>query len=161
LSEATRAGPSVSTELFRRLTGRRRISSISSVQRETAHGSAFMGEVSRHLPAGYGVRLDDGWLWAVGPAGPLAGQPADWLTADVLLGDEALKDAIASLGLIQQEVAEETVEPWPASTGPGYRGFPEPDGEIVGDDLRLWFGPRDQPALRLSPISLSAVLLQD
>jgi hypothetical protein len=83
------------------------------------------------------------------------------MSAEVLLEDEALDGAIASLGLIQQEVAEETGEPWPATTGPDYRGFPEPDGEIVRDDLRLWFGRRHEPALRLSPISLSAVLLRE
>ncbi|MFZ0042845.1 MAG: hypothetical protein WAK93_16155 [Solirubrobacteraceae bacterium] len=121
-----------------------------------------MAELSRHLPMGFGVKLDDdGSLWAVGPEGPLASQPADWLTADLLLEDEALDGAISCLNLIQQEVAEETTEPWPATTGPDYRGFPKPDGAIIGDDLHVWFGPRNRPTLRLSPTSLSAVLLRE
>jgi hypothetical protein len=69
----------------------------------------------------------------------LGGTGGDWLTADVLLDDEAVNGAVGCLNRVQQEVAEETTEPWPATSGPGYGGFSEPDGEVIDEDLRLWF----------------------
>jgi hypothetical protein len=98
---------------------------------------------------------------ATGPDGSLAGTTADWLTADVLLEEEAVQGAVGSLNLIQTEIAEETTEPWPATAGPSYQGFPEPDGEVVDEDLHLWFGPRDAAVVRLRPVSLHGVLLKE
>lgn len=125
------------------------------------HGQVFIEELARHLPAGFAVEFDGYLLMAIGPDGPLAGTTADWLTADVLLADEAVEGAVGSLNLIQTEFADETTEPWPSTAGLGYQGFPEPDGEVVGEDLHVWFGARDAPVLRLRPISLHGVLLQE
>lgn len=107
------------------------------------------------------MRVDLDWLEVVGPRGPLAAGGAYWLITDVLLEDEAVDGAVGSLHLVQQEIAEETTEPWPAASGLGYAGFPEPGGELVEDDLHLWFGLKDSPVLRLRPISLQGVLLRD
>ena len=125
------------------------------------HAEAFLKQMSAVLPPGYRVELDDELLWIVSPDGGKAGSGSYWLTSDVLLEEEALRDAVGSLSQIQQEIAEETAEPWPAVSGPAYRGFPEPDGAIVGDELRLWFGDRTAPVLALEPIDLSEVLLRD
>jgi hypothetical protein len=146
------------TLISTRLPGWRQDSRMASV---APHGQAFLAELLRHLPPGFAVEFDGSVLWAVSPDGGRAGTTADWLTADVLLDDEAVDGAVGSLNLVQQEVAEETTEPWPATSGEGYRGLPEPDGEVSDDALHLWFGPQDAPVLRLSPISLRGVLLRD
>ena len=67
--------------------------------------------------------------------------------------------AVQSLHQIQQEIAEDTTAPSPAQSGRDDRGFPEPDGELVGDQLRLWFGASDAPVLALRPIDMSGVIV--
>ncbi len=133
----------------------------SKVPRVAPHGIAFLEELARHLPIGFAVEMEGDWLQVIGPDGPLGATTGVWLAADMLLEEEVVDGAIASLNLVQQEVAEETTEPWPAASGRGYLGFPEPGGELVEDDLHLWFGPEEAPALRLRPISLRGVLLPD
>ena len=59
------------------------------------------------------------------------------------------------------DIDDETIEPWPAASGPEYRGFPEPGGQIVGDRLHLWFGDRAEPVLELESIDLADVILHD
>lgn len=126
-----------------------------------SYAEAFIKQVSAVTPAGYRIELDDECLWVISPDGGMAGSSSYWLTRDVLLDEEALYSAVASLDQIQQEIAEETTEPWPAASGPGYSGFPEPDGAIVGTELRLWFGDRRAPILAFDPIDLSDVLFRD
>ena len=126
-----------------------------------SHAEAFLKQVSAAIPPGYRVELDDDFLWICSPDGGKTGSSSYWLTSDVVLDEEALEGGVGSLNQIQQEIAEETAEPWPASSGPGYRGFPEPQGAIVGAELRLWFGDRATPVLALDPLDLSDVLLRD
>lgn len=77
------------------------------------------------------MRLDGSWFEVIGPDGPLASGGASGLTDDVLLEEEIVSVVLGVLGLVQQEVAEETIEPWPARSGKDYRGFPEPHAEIT------------------------------
>ncbi len=128
---------------------------------DARHARAFLAQMSQVMPTGYRVFIEGEMLRLVSPDGGGAGSSAYWLTADVLLPDEALQGAVQSLHQIQQEIAEETTEPWPARAGPGSRSFPEPDGEIVLDDLHLWFGDKAAPVLELDLIDLSEVLLRD
>ena len=125
------------------------------------HAEAFLQRLAEVLPAGYRAVIEDEILWLISPDGGAAGAGADWLTADVLLADEALVGSVQSLHQIQQEIAEETTEPWPPHWGEGSPGFPEPKAELVGDRLYLWFGDKAMPVLAFSPIDLRDVILRD
>lgn len=113
------------------------------------------------MPPGYRLAIDGAMLWLFSPDGGRAGSSSYWLTSDTLSEEEALVGGTQSLHQIQQEIAEETAEPWPVHSGPGYRCFPEPDGEIVDDSLRLWFGNWTEPGLALEPIDLAGVVIRD
>jgi len=128
---------------------------------ELPHARAFLAQLSEVVPRGYRLVLDGDLLLLVRPDGGRAGSSSDWLTREALLEDEVVSSAVQSLSQIQQEIAEETTEPWPARSGPDYRGFPGPDGELVGDQLRLWFGDVDAPALALGPIDMSGVIVRE
>ena len=65
--------------------------------------------------------------------------------------------AVQSLHQIQQEIAKETTDPWPATSDPEYRRFPEPAGQIVGDRLYLGFGDKAEPVLEFQSIDLADV----
>jgi hypothetical protein len=113
------------------------------------------------MPAGWALELEGDILWVTATQGRIAGSSAPWLISDVLLEEEAVDGGTGSLNLVQQEIAEHTTEPWPATSGPGYRGFPEPGGALVGNELHLWFGDRADPELRLEPIDLAGVILRE
>lgn len=113
------------------------------------------------MPLGYRAVVDGELLLLISPDGGRAGSSSYWLTSEALREDEVATCAVQSLSQIQQEVAEGTTEPWPARSGPDYSGFPEPDGELVGDQLRLWFGTVDAPALVLGPIDMSGVIVRE
>jgi hypothetical protein len=126
-----------------------------------AHAEAFLAQMSAVMPPGYRLEIDGEILWLTSPDGGIAGSSSYWLIQDVLLEDDALIGAVQSLHQIQQEIAEETTDPWPATSDPEYRGFPEPAGQIVGDRLHLWFGDKAEPVLELQPIDLADVILRD
>ena len=125
------------------------------------HAEAFLAQMSAVMPPGYRLEIDDEILWLTSPDGGLAGSSSYWLIQDALLEDDALTGAVQSLHQIQQEIAEETTDPWPATSGSDYRAFPEPAGQIVGDRLHLWFGDKAEPVLELEPIDLAEIILRD
>lgn len=124
-----------------------------------AHTEAFLTQMDLVMPRGYRLQIDGEILWLISPDGGWAGSSSYWLVEDVL-PEEALAGAVQSLHQIQHEIAEETTEPWPAGSGAEYRGFPEPDGEIVGDRLNLWFGDQAHPVLALQPIDLADLIVR-
>jgi hypothetical protein len=128
---------------------------------ELSHARVFLEQLAEVMPAGWRVVIDDDILWLVGHQGKIAGSSAHWLIADALLEDEAVLGATQSLHQIQQEITEATTEPWPARSAEGYRGFPEPDGELAGNELHLWFGEKTAPVLVLKPIDLGDVIVRD
>jgi hypothetical protein len=128
---------------------------------ELPHAQAFLARLSEVMPLGYRAVVDGDLLLLISPDGGRAGSSSYWLTSEALPEDEVLTCAVQSLHQIQQEIAEETTEPWPAPSGSDYKGFPEPDGELVGDQLRLWFGAADAPALALRPIDVSGVIVPE
>jgi hypothetical protein len=67
---------------------------------------------------------------------------------------------VGILDLAQQWIAEETMEPWPARSGTDYSGFPEPDAELDGNTLRMWFGDRASPVLALEPVDVADAILR-
>jgi len=113
------------------------------------------------MPLGYKAVLDGDLLLLISPDGGRAGSSSHWLTSEALLEAEVVTCAVQSLHQIQQEIAEETKEPWPAPSGPDHKGFPEPNGELVGHELRLWFGAAEAPSLALRPIDLSGVIVRE
>jgi len=113
------------------------------------------------MPLGYRAVLDGELLLLISPDGGRAGSSSYWLTREALLEDEVLTCAVQSLHQIQQEIAEETTEPWPARSGADHRDFPEPHAELVADQLRLWFGAVDAPAVTLGPIDMRGVIVRD
>jgi hypothetical protein len=92
--------------------------------RERRHAQVFLEQLAEIMPGGYRVMMHDELLLLIGPDGGIAGSSAYWLTADALLEEEAVAGSVQSLHQIQQEIAEETTEPWPARSGENYRGFP-------------------------------------
>jgi hypothetical protein len=127
---------------------------------ELPHARAFLAQLSEVMPPGYKAVVDGELLLLMSPDGGQAGSSSYWLTSEALLEDEVLTCPVQNLSQIQQEIAEETTEPWPAPSGPDYKGSPEPDGELVGDQLRLWFGAVDAPALALGPIDMTGVIVR-
>ncbi len=125
------------------------------------HADMFIYEMSSVLPPGYSLEIEHEVLWLLKRDGSMAGSSSYWLTSDSLLEDEAVSYAVQSLHQIQQEIAEDSTEPWPARSGPGYAGFPEPGGAIVENELHLWFGSAEAPVLVLGPIDLDGVLVRD
>jgi hypothetical protein len=127
--------------------------------RETVHGRAFYDSINAVLPDGWRVApVGDRELRLFGPDGPYATIEQEWLSDDALLANEAPWGAAGVLDLAQQEIAEETTEPWPARSGRDYRGFAEPDAVLEGDFLRMWFGDKSKPVLTLEPIDLTGVI---
>ena len=87
---------------------------------------------------------------------------ASWLTDDLIFEDELLGRARDTLDRLQTEIAEYTTEPWPARAGRGYHGgLPVPDAEVVEGRLQLWFGPRDHPVLKFTPLDFGNAILRD
>lgn len=127
----------------------------------SARANAFLEAVSAVMPRGWSLELLGGSLKVLDPDGRSTGIGAAWLASPTLFRDDAIDEAVQTLNQIQQEIAEDTTEPWPAISGQEYRGFPGPDGAWVGDELHLWFGEESEPVLRLKPISFSDVILSD
>lgn len=125
---------------------------------DNPHARSFLEQLAEVMPAGYQTTIDGEILWLIKPDSGRAGSSSYWLTSEALGREEAVDCAIQSLHQIQQEIAEDTTEPWPAQTAAGYRGFPEPDGELVGEDLHLWFGDKTEPVLSFRPIDLGSVI---
>lgn len=73
-------------------------------------------------------------------------------TVDAIKNPErGLETAVrATLDAVQDLVAEATAEPWP---GAG-TSQPNPDTRVHGGALTLWFGPEEDPVLRLEPVAL-------
>jgi hypothetical protein len=121
----------------------------------------FVDALSAAMPEGWSAEFQGSTFRLLGPDGPYASFD-DWgLTEDVLLEDQLITAAEAALDVAQQWVAEETTEPWPAVTGTQYHGFPEPRAALVGDELRAWFGRRENPMLELGPFDVSGIVLRD
>jgi hypothetical protein len=129
---------------------------------ETAHGRAFYEAVNAALPDGWRIvpagKIE---LRLYGPVGTGGTIEQPWLSDELLLAEEAPWGAVGVLDLVQHEIAEETMEPWPARSGRQYRGFPNPHARLDGDDLRMWFGEDAHPVLMLDPVDLADVLLRD
>ena len=84
------------------------------------------------------------------------------LTDELVFEDELLDQARDTLDRLQTEIAHNTTEPWPARAGRGYRGgLPVPHAELVEDRLHLWFGPRDHPILKFTPLDFGNAILLD
>lgn len=126
------------------------------------YSRALLDHITAVLPTGWQVvpegddreTLVGPEVSLVGPGGPYARLPANWLTDDLLLEGDLLAAALSVLNVAQQWIAEETTEPWPAFAGAGYGGFPEPAAEVADEKLYMWFGNKHAPALRLDPFDV-------
>jgi hypothetical protein len=58
------------------------------------------------------------------------------------------------LSQIQDVVSKATTEPWPLVLTNGRRDMALGDTAVVGDELQMWYGDRDAPALRIPTVSL-------
>jgi hypothetical protein len=59
------------------------------------------------------------------------------------------------LSQVQDVVAETTREPWPRIVVDGRQDMALSDVAIEGDELVMWYGDRDAPALRLPRVELT------
>jgi hypothetical protein len=59
----------------------------------------------------------------------------------------------ATLSGIQDVIIEDIHGPWPGPPGPGSE-LPLPECRVAGDELLIWFGDQETPALVLPPIRL-------
>ena len=62
--------------------------------------------------------------------------------------------ALELMSQVQDVVAEATTEPWPLVVVNNRRDMAMADATIEGDDLHLWYGERDAPALKLPVVHL-------
>jgi len=58
------------------------------------------------------------------------------------------------LSQVQDVVCEATTEPWPQVMTNGRKDMALGDAAVVGDELQMWYGDRDAPALRIPRVSL-------
>jgi hypothetical protein len=58
--------------------------------------------------------------------------------------------ALEALDFVQEFVRNELGVEWPP-------GSPEPTAALLEDEIRFWFGPKDDPALAFEPIPLEEV----
>jgi len=59
------------------------------------------------------------------------------------------------LSQVQDVVAETTREPWPRIVVDGRQDMALSDAAIEGDQLVMWYGEREAPALLLPPVDLT------
>jgi hypothetical protein len=69
--------------------------------------------------------------------------------------ERILAVALQLMSDVQDLVSETTTEPWPPTVVNGRRAMATPAAAIDDDDLYMWFGDRQAPALRLPPVRLS------
>jgi hypothetical protein len=62
--------------------------------------------------------------------------------------------ALQLMSDVQDIVAEVTAERWPLIVVNGRRDMAMADAAIEADNLHMWYGERDAPALRLPPVHL-------
>jgi hypothetical protein len=116
-------------------------------------------------PDGFHVTLEDDMLWFRSDEGRFPGQQGNYdagstgiqpqedfrtcLEYEGTAGDCAADAARHALDTLQDYVAEATHDPWP-----GQRTMPEPQAEVRGSMLHLWYGDADDPVLACEPIPL-------
>lgn len=117
------------------------------------------------VPDGFQVTLEDDMLWFRSDEGRFPGQQGDYDAGSVGIwphedfhtcleyedtAEECAADvARHALDTLQDYVAEAIHDPWP-----GQRTMPEPQAEIRGSMLHLWYGNADAPVLACEPIPL-------
>jgi hypothetical protein len=62
--------------------------------------------------------------------------------------------ALQLMSDVQDIVTEITTEPWPLIVVNGRKDMALADAAIEADDLHMWYGERDAPALRLPSVQL-------
>ena len=62
--------------------------------------------------------------------------------------------ALELMSEVQDIVSEATTEPWPPVVVNNRKDMAMADAVIEGDDLHLWYGDREYPALRLPSVHL-------
>ena len=119
------------------------------------------------VPSGFQLRVDRGMVW-FGASGSYAGDPyetyLDNLTdpsrrpredRDPRYEPTTVDEVISAVAFkimdeLQDEVDEETREPWP-----GPRTVPEAHAAVEEDVLYLWFGDRETPSESCEPLPLA------
>jgi hypothetical protein len=98
------------------------------------------------------------WAYAVGfevsyPRGSVASGPFWVLTSDTPrhLVRHAAEQLMSN---VQDDIAERTTQPWPMTYEGARKDMALPEAEIVGDELRLWYGRGASPVLKLPVVSL-------
>jgi hypothetical protein len=119
------------------------------------------------VPDGFHVTLEDDMLWFRSDEGRFPGQLGNYRTGSTGIwphedftlclernegtaADCAADAARHALDVLQDYVAEATHDPWP-----GQRTMPDPQAEVRGSVLHLWYGPADAPVLACEPIPLA------
>lgn len=131
--------------------------------------AALAARLAAVVPDGFYVTLEDDMLWFRSQEGRFPGQLGDyrtgssgiWPQEDLTLclernegtaADCAADAARHALDALQDYVAEATHDPWP-----GQRAMPEPQAEVRGSALHLWYGSADSPVLACEPIPLAGL----
>ena len=68
--------------------------------------------------------------------------------------EQILAVVLQLMSEVQDLVSETTTEPWPPIVVNGSRDMAMPDAAIDQNDLDMWYGDRNAPALRLPSVSL-------
>jgi hypothetical protein len=117
--------------------------------------------VGTTVPRAWTVSAIDGIIMLDDPDGVSIGE-IDLATSlggrDQSGPDRILGVVLNTLDRLQTDVAEETAEPWPGRVRKPYSGLAMPGGEVVGDEVRFWFGPAAAPIVTYDPVRLAGIL---
>jgi hypothetical protein len=104
------------------------------------------------VPVGISVRVDKDMLWFADESGFGSGTYACQVlnTEEEQEPSHRLVEACwRALDDLQDFIDESTTDPWP-----GDETLPKPGAWIEGDEVVLWYGDAEHPALRLRPLPL-------
>ena len=154
----------IARELVRRLPGDERAFGW------VAPGVIDFDVLARDLAARLAEVLPPGWIITVeanvlvitsrGSRGaPISRIDFSWMVgADEPASQRVRQAARWALQTVQAGVVDEMTEVWLANSGSEDAGLPEAHAEVVGDQLRMWYGKRGKPLLELGPIHLTRIV---
>jgi hypothetical protein len=132
--------------------------SVTQVPAATSHEFAveLADRVNEVVPAGFAVTADEVSV-VLSQDGARIGSTdmAELVESSENLDhlpDNLRTAAWAILSNVQDGIADTTATPWP-----GERSQPNPRVEIVGDQLRMWFGEAESPTLELRALTVPVI----
>jgi hypothetical protein len=124
-----------------------------------ALAAALAERLAAVVPSPLHVSAESGMIWIRNDEGHGVGIDVAAMANDdgESLEERVCQTARHALDALQDRIADETTEPWPARAGVVPGGFPAANAEIADEQVRLYYGDSRAPILELTPISLRDV----